>query len=435
MNAGTSVGIDFGTTNTVIAIADRDGRTQTTTFDCAGEMLHIYMSALCFWEEHEGDSPRTLVEGGPWAVAQFLEGTGAHRFIQSFKTFAASRAFQETWVFRKKYQFEDLLAAFLRTLFRHAGLDPSLAATNVVIGRPVRFAGQAPDEPLAMTRYRTSFARVGIETASYVYEPVGAAFFFAQKLAADALVLVGDFGGGTSDFSVIRFVRSGGSLKAHPLGNAGIAIAGDTFDYRIIDHVVSPRLGKGAPYRSFGKILTMPNGYFANFARWNQLAMMKTSGELKQIKELSRLVLDQAPLLKFIDIIENDLGFALYKSVSAAKVALSSEDRAAFAFSDVGLDIHESISRQDFETWIARDVARIAATVDEALSNAGVSPSDIDKVFLTGGSSFIPAVQRVFVERFEPRRIVTGHQFESIASGLALIGQSEHLHDWVAQTA
>lgn len=144
MNAGISVGIDFGTTNTVIAVADRNGRTQITNFNYAGEMLHIYMSALCFWEEAEGGFPRTLVEGGPWAVGQFLEGTGSHRFIQSFKTFAASRAFQETWVFRKKYQFEDLLAAFLRTLFRHADVDAGLAATNVVIGRPVRFAGQAP---------------------------------------------------------------------------------------------------------------------------------------------------------------------------------------------------------------------------------------------------------------------------------------------------
>jgi hypothetical chaperone protein len=435
MDAGISIGIDFGTTNTVIAIADRDGRAQTRIFDCAGQLLHIYMSALCFWEETQGDSTRTLVEGGPWAVGQFLEGTGSHRFIQSFKTFAASRAFQETWIYRKKFHFEDLLAAFLRTLFKHADLDPSLAATNVVIGRPVRFAGLAPDETLAMTRYRKSFARVGIDAANYVYEPVGAAFFFAQELDADAVVLVGDFGGGTSDFSVIRFVRSGGSLKAHPLGNAGIAIAGDTFDYRIIDHVVSPRLGKGAQYRSFDKILTMPNGYFANFARWNQLAMMKTSGELKQLKELSRFVLDPDPLLKFIEIIEGDLGFALYKSVSAAKVALSSADRTAFAFREAGVDICEDISRQQFETWIARDVSRIAATVDEAIGNAGVGPSEIDKVFLTGGSSFIPAVQQVFRDRFEPRRIVTGHQFESIASGLALIGQSEHLGDWVAQPA
>ena len=435
VDAGISIGIDFGTTNTVIAIADGSGRTQTKVFDCAGRMLHIYMSALCFWEETEGESARTLVEGGPWAVGQFLDGTGSHRFIQSFKTFAASRAFQETWIFRKKFKFEDLLAAFLRTLFRHADLNQSLAATKVVIGRPVRFAGLSPDETLAMTRYRTSFARVGIDTDSYVYEPVGAAFFFAQELDADALVLVGDFGGGTSDFSVIRFARSGGSLKAHPLGNAGIAIAGDTFDYRIIDNVVSPRLGKGAQYRSFDKILTMPNGYFANFARWNQLAMMKTSGELKQLKELSRFVLDPAPLLKFIEIIENDLGFALYKSVSAAKVALSTDERTAFTFREADVDICESIARAEFEAWIARDISKIAATVDAAMSNAGVSPAQIDKVFLTGGSSFIPAVQRVFLDRFEPGRIVSGHQFESIASGLALIGQSEHLGDWVAQPA
>jgi hypothetical chaperone protein len=177
----------------------------------------------------------------------------------------------------------------------------------------------------------------------------------------------------------------------------------------------------------------MPNGYFANFARWNQLAMMKTSGELKQLKELSRLVLDPDPLLKFIEIIENDLGFALYRSVSAAKVALSSQEHAAFAFADADLDIRQSISRAEFESWIARDVAKIAATVDGALGNAGVGAADIDRVFLTGGSSFIPAVQQVFRDRFEPQRIVTGHQFESIASGLALIGQSEHLGDWVAQ--
>jgi hypothetical chaperone protein len=89
--------------------------------------------------------------------------------------------------------------------------------------------------------------------SSYVYEPVAAAFFFAQRIQSDAVILVADFGGGTSDFSVIRFIRKGTSLKAHPLGNAGIGIAGDAFDYRIIDNIVSPKLGKGAMYRSFGK--------------------------------------------------------------------------------------------------------------------------------------------------------------------------------------
>lgn len=435
MSAEVSVGIDFGTTNTVIAVADPQGDTQVKTFDCSGEMLHIFMTALCFWEAREEGALKTFIEAGPWAVEQFLEGIETHRFIQSFKTFAASRSFQETWIFRRKYQFEDLLATFLRILLKHAELDQGVAARNVVIGRPVRFAGQAPDDALAMERYRRSFARVGIEASTYVYEPVGAAFFFARELAADALTLVGDFGGGTSDFSVIRFVREDGRLRSHALGNAGIAIAGDTFDYRIIDNVVSPRLGKGGNYKSFDKILTMPNGYFSNFARWNQLAMMKASGELKELKELARVAIDPAPLEKFIELVDNDLGFALYKAVSAVKVALSAQERAEFNFAEAGVDIRESISRAEFESWIAPDIARVAATVDEALASAGIGPAEIDKVFLTGGSSFIPAVKRIFSDRFEPARIETGHQFESIARGLALIGQSEQLGDWAVASA
>ncbi|HBY26624.1 MAG TPA: hsp70 family protein, partial [Bradyrhizobium sp.] len=57
-------------------------------------------------------------------------------------------------------------------------------------------------------------------------EPVGAAFSFARSLDHDATVLVADFGGGTSDFSVMRFSRQGGVLRAEPLGHSGIGIAG-----------------------------------------------------------------------------------------------------------------------------------------------------------------------------------------------------------------
>ena len=100
-------------------------------------------------------------EGGPWAVEQFLEGLHTHRFIQSFKTFAASGTFQETRIFRERFRFEDLLAAFLRTLARHAGPDFRFDAERVVIGRPVRFAGYKPDEALAMQRYRAAFGNLG----------------------------------------------------------------------------------------------------------------------------------------------------------------------------------------------------------------------------------------------------------------------------------
>jgi hypothetical chaperone protein len=375
--AGPSIGIDFGTTNTVVAIADPDGRTETLKFDCSGELFRVYMSALCFWEETRDGARQMRVEGGPWAVESFLEGTGTYRFLQSFKTFAASRSFVETRIFRQRFEFEDLLAAFFRTLWRKAGSRHIEAARKIVVGRPVRFAGGNPDDALAGRRYRAAFERLGLRGEQYVYEPVGAAFFFAQKLRDDAVVLVADFGGGTSDFSVVRFAKAGGRLTPRPLGHAGIGIAGDAFDYRIIDEVVSPRLGKGGEYDSFGKILPMPKSYFANFARWNQLAMMKTSGELKELTELARQALDPAPLRRFIEIIENDLGFFLYRAVSRVKEELSTQDAAEFRFQHSGIDIRQPITRREFETWIRGDVDRIAGTVDEALTNAGVTAAGI----------------------------------------------------------
>ena len=115
-----SIGIDFGTSNTVVALASPDGRTETIRFAHDGSSLTVYITALCFWDERHGASRLTQVEGGPYAVERFLEGLHACRFIQSFKTFAASTSFQETRVFRERYRFEDLLSAFLRTLVHHA---------------------------------------------------------------------------------------------------------------------------------------------------------------------------------------------------------------------------------------------------------------------------------------------------------------------------
>jgi len=212
-----SIGVDFGTSNTVVALSAGDGRVEAVRFDHGGRTHSVYASALCFWEERPGSGLDARAEGGPWAIEQFLEGRSIHRFIQSFKTFAASSAFNTTQIFRHRYKFEDLLAAFLRTLARHAGDGFDLGAPTITVGRPVRFAGGNPDDALAMQRYRTAFERVGAGHARYVYEPVGAAFSFARQLEGDATVLVADFGGGTSDFSIMRFSRAGGVLRARRL--------------------------------------------------------------------------------------------------------------------------------------------------------------------------------------------------------------------------
>jgi hypothetical chaperone protein len=428
--SAASIGVDFGTSNTVVAIATGDGRVEPIRFEHGGAAPTVYASALCFWQERRGSGLPPSAEGGPWAIERMLEGRTEHRFIQSFKTFAASRSFQSTMIYRKRYEFEDLLGTFLRTLTRHAGAGLDLSAARVVLGRPVRFGGINPDDSLAMRRYRGAFGRLGAGQARYVYEPVGAAFSFARNLDRDATVLVADFGGGTSDFSVMRFARTAGRLRAEPLGHAGIGVAGDTFDSRIVDRVVAPRLGKGGSYRSFDKVLPLPIHYFTKLSRWNELALMKGSADLRDMRELVHAALDPGPLRDLIALIELDLGFSLHRAVSAAKVALATRENVEFQFADGNVDIRATIARRDFESWIAGDLARIAATVDQVLDASKIAARAVDKVFLTGGSSFVPAVQRLFAQRFGREKLTSADQFESIAYGLALIGQSENPDQW-----
>jgi len=426
--ASDCLGLDFGTTNSVAAMIGTDGLIKTAQFIHDGVADSVCRSALSFFKlDHE-----TQVEIGPWAVDRYLADPMDCRFLQSFKTFAASGSFRSTAIYGRPWRYEDLMANFIEGLLAKCEPLSSKPSGRLVIGRPVAYAGHAPDAALAQSRYLTALERCGFDDVHFVYEPVAAAFYFAQRLEKDATVLVADFGGGTSDFSIVRFSFDKDGIRGIPLARTGVGLAGDRFDYRILDHVVSPRLGKGSQYKSFGKMLDIPIHYFANFAAWHQLAIMKAGPTIRELRQLAKASDYPEPLEMLITVIENDLGYPLYKAVSEAKLALSHHERAAFAFHSDGISIDATIERTDFERWISPDLDRIDQAVDQALVEAGLTLADIDKVFLTGGSSFVPAVQARF-KRFGEERLETGDQLLSIASGLALIGQESNIERWTVR--
>lgn len=424
-----SLGLDFGTTNTVATTIGDSGEAQALRFTHAGEALDAFRTVLCFWESHDEANRRTNVEAGPWAIEQFLELAGECRFIQSFKTFAASPLFSDTLVYSRRLKFEDLLSTFLRRVRDHAGRD---FPKRVVVGRPVKFAGVAPDEALARARYEDGLRAVGFEEIHHVYEPVAAAFFFAQRLNTDATILVADFGGGTSDFSVVRFTRTADGLTHEPLAHAGVGVAGDAFDMRIIDQVVARAFGKGSEYMSWGKVLPVPNGYFSKFSRWNELSIMRHSRDYRDLQQLVRTSLDPDRIRAFLAFLDADAGYAMYRAVSAAKMQLSRDEATLFRLRVAGVDIEKTIKRSDFEKWIAPELAEIDGCVDRVLDAAGLSANQIDRVFLTGGSSFVPAVRSLFEARFDPTKVETGDQLVSIAYGLALIAAEPEVGCWAA---
>jgi hypothetical chaperone protein len=217
-----------------------------------------------------------------------------------------------------------------------------------------------------------------------------------------------------------------------PLASSGIGIAGDRFDQRIVDQLVLPLLGKGGDYRSFGKLLPIPGGYFTEFADWSRLALMRNRKTLDELRRLQRDAVAPEPIGRMIALIEHEQGFPLYDAVGQLKRALSSADQAAFGFEGGGVAIAAEVRRTEFETWIAEDLRRIEAAMDAALQRAETPPERIDRVFLTGGSSLIPAIRALFERRFGAERIATGGELTSIAHGLALIGEQADLSGWVA---
>jgi hypothetical chaperone protein len=426
LSSPTALGLDFGTTNSVAAIA-RDGHSELVPLLGPHETNPVFRSALCFWE----DEARVAVEAGPWAIAEYLEYPQGSRFMQSFKTVAASPSFEHATIFDRRYRFEDLGRALIKKMSERSGGAMDGAAARVVVGRPVEYAGHRPDESLARQRYDAVFARLGAEV-HYVYEPMGAAFSFAAGISEPATVLVADFGGGTSDFSVVRIAAPGASKRCVPLGHAGVGIAGDRFDYRILDKLVMPLLGKGGSYRSFDKVLEIPGGHFSDFADWSRLALMRNRKTLAELEALRRAALDPQPIERMIAVVEQELGYRLYEAVGQVKRDLSSAQAARFAFSGAGLSIEAEVTREEFEAWIAPDIDRIEAAVTRALSCAEVRPGDVDRVFLTGGTSLIPRIRRIFEDRFGIERIASGNELTSIAHGLALIGEEEDLAAWAA---
>jgi hypothetical chaperone protein len=426
--ATSALGLDFGTTNTVIAIADGNGNSRLTEF--AGDDANgaVFRTALCFWEEEKAWQG-IAHEAGPWAIKEFLQSPLDSRFVQSFKSVAASPLFERAQIFGKHFRFEELGQKFLHHLIAHTGGQLDTRPHRVIVGRPVEYAGARPDPALARRRYDLMFKDFGVDL-HYVYEPLGAAYSYASRLTEPATILVADFGGGTTDFSIVRVAEPGAGRRCTPLAFSGIGIAGDRFDQRIVDRLVLPLLGKGSSYRSFGKLLQIPGAYFVEFADWSRLALMRNRRTLDELNKLQRDAVDPDAIGRMIALIEHEQGFPLYNAVGQLKRSLSTERQAEFSFSGGGVDIVAEVRRTEFEDWISEDLRRIEATLDEVLVRANTSPGHIDRVFLTGGSSLIPSIRTIFERRFGAERIASGGELTSIAHGLALIGEQADLAEW-----
>jgi hypothetical chaperone protein len=421
-----AVGIDFGTTNSALAVVGEDGRARLARHRAGDRDASVFRSVLYFHTEQRERSGRLVPSAGPRAMEHYLESGGEGRLMQSLKSFLASRLFTSTNVFGAVLSLETLIAYLLRALRAEAEATFGEIGTRAVVGRPVRFAGAAEprDEELALARLRAAFQAAGWSDVEFELEPVAAAWHYEQGLDHDELVLIGDFGGGTSDFCLLRVgpgVRAARDGRAQVLATSGVALAGDAFDGRIVRHVVAPHLGQGSEFESiFGRVLPVPSWIYRHLERWHHLAFLRSPETLRLLYDLRRDAKAPERLDALLHVVDHDLGFPLHRSVEGAKLALSAGALARFHFADGPIEIEEPVLRDGFEEWIAGELASIRGCVEELLQQTGIAAREVDRVFLTGGSSLVPAVRAIFAERFGEGKLRSGAELTSVASGLAL---------------
>jgi hypothetical chaperone protein len=186
--------------------------------------------------------------------------------------------------------------------------------------------------------------------------------------------------------------------------------------------LVAPKLGMGITYRSLlgNKELPMPVWIYSRLLRWHHFSFLKTRKNIEMLEGLASQTDNDESIRALLHVIENDLGYHLYRAIERTMVALSSAAEARFEFTDDELTIEAPVTRAQFEEWIVEEMAAMAACVDGLLARAGVDAKDVDQVFLTGGSSFVPAVRKIFETRFGKDRLRAGGEMISVASGLAL---------------
>jgi hypothetical chaperone protein len=413
------VGVDFGTTNSAVAFVDAVGAPRLAQFPTVHGPRPAFPSVLYF-------EPKCPSVAGAAAIERYLASETKGRFVQSLKTYLADRTFEGTAIGTQHYTLEKLIALIGKHMAEELGFGSWPTPRRIVLGRPVHFS--LPPDPgldaFAADRLRAALGLAGFDEIVFEYEPVAAAYAYEARLASDERILIGDFGGGTSDFTIIAVgpgVRARGRRASDILGTDGVPIAGDAFDKQIIRHLVAPRLGMGGEYLSPpDKFLPVPAWPYERLERWHYLSFLKSPSILQMLARIQRTASTPERIEAFLGLITHELGFQLHEAVQRTKFDLSSGTESDFAFESGPVAIRKRIARTDFERWIAVELAALAGCVDRLMASSGLGADDIDRVFLTGGSSFVPAVRQIFIDRFGTGKVAGGGELTSVATGLAL---------------
>ncbi len=436
------VGIDFGTSNSGVAVYDGQ-RVKVLPIDRQNVQPEVVKTVLYVTRDYQAYIGQEAVElyyrdnvnrqrrfVKQWAGEIDYRGADMHyvrdiyvyvdelkpgRLLQYLKTALRKEGYRGTQIFERYYSVGDLAKTYLALLKSRAEQILGEKIESVTLGRPVKFAQTPESDRKAEETLRQAAHEAGFKQVDFELEPIAAALDYEQTLGKPQNIVIFDFGGGTLDIAVMRLGGHEAETGRKVYASGGVDIAGSDFDRAIIEKRMLPHFGLGQIHHQ-PEILEMIQAV----PDWMALPDLATPLNRNTLDKAIRAGMAPVRLKALQALIYNDLAFTFYNRVEAAKIALSEAGAAVISLDDKEIALWELYTRWQFEADILEYVARVEQVLLETLSAAGLEPGQVDAIVKTGGSSNIPLFSALLERIFGAEKVKQSNAFSSVVAGLAI---------------
>jgi hypothetical chaperone protein len=406
--------IDFGTSNSLLSFVADDGKITAVPLDPQGSK--VLRSLLYTPRQHSWFF-------GNEAIQEYITNDGEGRFLRSIKKFLPEPSYTGTTVHNQNLNISDLISVFLGEMRKRANQFIGLKVESVVLGRPALYALEKEHDQLAENRMRKAAEMAGFKDIRFCPEPVAAGLDFRQSSQDERVVLIADFGGGTSDFTLMK-AHGGTYSQSDILGLSGVFLAGDALDGVMMKDFIAPHFGSNFQYKlpGSGNVLTFPRGLLKKMCSPAHITHLREKDTWEFLQHIGKFALssdDERHIAHLYALVENQLGFPLFNEIEKTKVQLGKVSESQFSYEALGVSIQQTVSNHDYRSSVTPTVDEIMEIMNGVFTQSGLAPGRVDQVVLTGGTSQFPMLREKLATVFGREKLLEHNIYESVVNGLA----------------
>lgn len=409
--------VDFGTSHTLAGVIFPKNKELNQKIKLEPDAEDPYLMRTLLFFPHAD-----LCFYGAEALKMFIENDMEGRIFRSFKAHLPNKNYLGTILDNRILNLETLIGLFLLEIKKRSEKQINEKITEIILGKPARYSMDPVADEFAVHRMKKAAEYAGFTKIEFIPEPLAAALDYRKTVTTEKTVLIGDFGGGTSDFTILKLSKEP-FKKSDVLAIDGCSVAGDAFDSVFMSHRLNKSFGAQAQYQlpMSKNIFQMPQSIMERLNKPAHIVHLKENETYHFIKEVQKCTLkisDQKMIDRLFILIEDQQIFPFFEEIEKTKKGLSIEATAPFQFDYPDLETQEIFSQVEFQNWSNSIITEITAALNRTLESSGLTEDQIDSVFLTGGTAYVPMIQDLFSKRFGLGKIQSKNFFHSILSGL-----------------